>query len=1037
MKISQTCISLQGFATTELSASGIEPTLGQLNCRYLDGDTAIARFIESVDIVGFTGKKQLDAQWRALRKKGQLQVLERGALFFQGIDPLTDVPLNWIRCKPLQPRQNPQKPGKVVKYETLAGVSLRASYFAVTLEIWQNISNRYNIAMPEHVSLTDDGAALGFWQWVQEHPEIELVLTEGEKKALALLSVGFAAVSVPGVNCGYRCIKDTNGNVIGRHLHPDLLPFANDARRIVIAYDRDNEPATRAKVDAAIIKTAHLLSAAGAYPLIASWSGKKGIDDYIAAGGDAAKAIATAKHPITLTLHFARHRVLKQSDCGRAHVRTNAPCLSVIDPDIVPKTGIVAIVSGTGTGKTKLLERLSRETEAAIAPGCRISLQRGLSQRIGLTYLTDADRAEGHFIDANGQPTHKIGLCWDSLLAVPLWLYANGSYDLILDEADQGFMHLISGATCGKGGKRPALIERAIALIRGARRVILASATLTRHEIDLVQALRGGEQPWILQNDYQANNYPIELYSGQRGVKGSSSQAEASVVERLIAAIEAGQRVIVPTDQLQIARTIEQLGLKVGLMPNQILRFDRTTSAEDWQREFADRPDEFLSRHDIKLLVHSPSLTSGVSIEGDYFDLCVGIFKGQTISPNDVLQSLARVRKPIPRIAYVSHWGKGNSNIDATRKGDYLKQLHRRTQAIGTVLGKNFELDPNDPIELYHAATQADRNQAMANFGASVQALLEAAGHQVTIGNVDNSETGARALRLTVEKWKDTSKAVTKAGYREQFEAAQIDVLEAGELRAKKNLKHAEVLELFRHDLCQWYAIDPDQLTPDEVEFDRNGRARRGLTRLEWLLWEGLARAKDGAKLDKLQSHNAPIQAHDLPDGELFVRVIQKLGILEMLQLCLEESWDSKTPWVIELAAKARRYSKDLKLACGFSIHHKMGSCQIVGEILNKLELKTCSTQIRIPGGRTRVYTLDENSLQRVQEILQRRAKRHIKQGFKPVTCPLTTTFLSGVFPEPSEVENSAPDFDNSGGLKPIEMMILPETMVILPETLE
>ena len=255
-------------------------------------------------------------------------------------------------------------------------------------------------------------------------------------------------------------------------------------------------------------------------------------------------------------------------------------------------------------------------------------------------------------------------------------LFRSGSYDLILDEADQGFVHLIGGGTCGKSGKREPLSKRALEFLLGARRVIMASATLTDNELELVEALRG-ERTWILENTYKANSYPIKLYRGEHSVKGSSSQARAAVVEQLAIAVKRGQRAIVPSDQLRTCRMVEQLGLELGLMPHQILRFDRETSSEEWQREFADDPDGFLAQHDIRLLTHSPSMTSGISIEGDRFDVCVGIFEGQSISPDDVLQALARVRKPIQRYVYASHWGKAEA-IDETRdrKSTRLNSSH-------------------------------------------------------------------------------------------------------------------------------------------------------------------------------------------------------------------------------------------------------------------------------------------------------------------------------------------------------------------------
>jgi hypothetical protein len=994
----------------ERDASKIDPALWKLNTTYLDGDAAIGRFLASIDTTSFTGRTQIDAQWRSLRKRHQIQAIAAGTLFFESIDPQTGCLLDWVRGKPQQPRRDHKNPNKVIKYETPPKQPLRVSFFRVTLEVWQAIADRYHIPMPEQVMIADDGAAIGFWPWVLEHPEITLVITEGEKKALSLLSAGFAAVSVPGINCGYRCIKDSSGNVIDRRLHPDLLPFAN--RRVVLAYDQDTKPSTRTKVEGAIARTARLLLEAGALPCVAQWSGQqsKGIDDLIAAGGDVDTTIAQAQTPTSLDLHFARKRVANRLGDYQPDLKVNVADLSAaIAPESVPQTGIVVIIGNTGTAKTKLIERLVESVKAAIAPGFRIGLQRGLSQRIGLTYIKDCDRAANYFIDTDGQPTLRVSLVWDSILSVPMYMYPNGTYDLVLDEADQGFLHLISGGTCGKDGKRPALTQRALDLIKGARRIILASATITRHELDLVAAVRQ-ERPWILQNTYQANGYPITLYSGQRGVTGSSTRAKAAVIEEIVQSITVDERVIVACDQRQTTKMIAGLGTKLGLLPHQVMRFDRETSSGDWQRQFAENPDAFLAEHDIRLLVHSPSLTSGISIESDYFDRVFGIFEGQTISPDDALQALARVRCPVPRIVYASHYGKG-STIDAMRKADYLRLSDRRAQLIACTTGRTIASHIDDPIANYHAATQADRNADMAVFSASLQARLEAAGCSITIQTSPNSTP---ELSIAISLWKDMRKQILMDDTVAQHSAAIINQASANERRNKNYLNHDEALELARYDLCEFYAIDPQALTLDDIEFDRRGQTRREISRLEGLLWDGLSRAKDTAEFDRLNEHNAPIQHHDLPDRELFSKTAIRLGVLDLLQHCLEsDGWEADTEWIQSFATQLRQYADDVKLALGFRIHAKMTNCQIVGMVLNAFGFKTISRNLGSDGQRHRMYWLDRESLDRLRDILQRRAKFHEKDSLRPRTHRVIQVLLAGMnvsFTPPKNLEETGLD---------------------------
>ncbi|MFM6202318.1 MAG: DUF3854 domain-containing protein, partial [Dolichospermum sp.] len=62
------------------------------------------------------------------------------------------------------------------------------------IHIWQMMSDRHNIPIDKYQS---------FWEWVKDHPQIPVTITEGAKKAAALLSCGIVAIGLPGINNGY------------------------------------------------------------------------------------------------------------------------------------------------------------------------------------------------------------------------------------------------------------------------------------------------------------------------------------------------------------------------------------------------------------------------------------------------------------------------------------------------------------------------------------------------------------------------------------------------------------------------------------------------------------------------------------------------------------------------------------------------------------------------------------------------------------------------------------------------------------------
>jgi hypothetical protein len=142
-----------------------------------------------------------------------------------------------------------------------------------------------------------------FWDWLEAHPEIPIVITEGAKKCLASFSCGIVTIALYG-HSAYA--QTENG---ATHLIPDLARFCQHGREFTIAFDQDGKPQTRKAVSGSISKLSALLKIATQTPVkVATWSAEtKGIDDLIVMRGrdewlevlkDAAPPIASViKHP--------------------------------------------------------------------------------------------------------------------------------------------------------------------------------------------------------------------------------------------------------------------------------------------------------------------------------------------------------------------------------------------------------------------------------------------------------------------------------------------------------------------------------------------------------------------------------------------------------------------------------------------------------------------------------------------------------------------------------------------------------------------
>ncbi|AXY68122.2 DUF3854 domain-containing protein [Thermosynechococcus sichuanensis E542] len=112
-----------------------------------------------------------------------------------------------------------------------------------------------------------------FWKEVLQDPSRPLVITEGAKKAGAVLSLGIACVSIPGV---------WNGQKEGK-LQDRLKAFCQVGRTVYLCFD--NDVVLKDGVKLALERLGRLISAEGAVVRIVQLPDGplKGIDDYLAA----------------------------------------------------------------------------------------------------------------------------------------------------------------------------------------------------------------------------------------------------------------------------------------------------------------------------------------------------------------------------------------------------------------------------------------------------------------------------------------------------------------------------------------------------------------------------------------------------------------------------------------------------------------------------------------------------------------------------------------------------------------------------------
>jgi putative DNA primase/helicase len=215
-----------------------------------------------------------------------------------------------VSVKPDLPRKNAE--GKVIKYESPRGAGNQQLFVPhVSIQIADQIMAKLG-AVREHAELLPPTAIdREFWGWFLS-TDLPLIVTEGAKKAAAIISAGYPAIALNGVWGWGTNEKDMFGEIErGEHgeslkiLNSDLEPFLDD-REIVLAFDRDESPLTIKKVEAAKTRFRQDMEGIAAGVTQLKWSGHKGIDDFIAAKGVKALDKAYAKR-LELVLPVAKN----------------------------------------------------------------------------------------------------------------------------------------------------------------------------------------------------------------------------------------------------------------------------------------------------------------------------------------------------------------------------------------------------------------------------------------------------------------------------------------------------------------------------------------------------------------------------------------------------------------------------------------------------------------------------------------------------------------------------------------------------------
>jgi hypothetical protein len=879
------------------------------------------------------------------------------------------------QAKPLNPRT--KENGSIQKYESPMGAGSTAYLPPVPAEIRQRIAARYGIEEPsEHLkklyaSQGKEAPSIlngSFREWLQQKPSIPIVLTEGGKKGLSVLSLGYVGIALYGVNGGYRSNEKIAGETIPldrARLIDSLQPFIVEGRPIILAFDQDAESKTRQKVTAALFKFAVLLKSHGAKVSIASWDGKlgKGIDDLqVNAGKEAVEAA------ISNALDF--------DDWAIAHRLANRvkrePSKHIGDREFVevaaelPRAGIIALHGGKGTGKSKCIAQLVKNRPWVSVTGL-IALSREQAESFGGDFINDMERGRSGYRPSGG----GVAVC------VPSLLKAKGFSGevLILDETTAVLKFLLESKLANREGIRPLLLTEFERRVKEASLVILADADLTEEVIAYVEKIQSGEKAFLVRTDRKPLGWKGNFLKAPRTV---------AIMDLLEAAkrLESGKTLYISTDSKKLAETLsELLSQELGIKS---LLITQETSGGDIERSFlqskgADLPS--LAMMGIQAIICSPSVVQGFSIEQNTHLIAGfwGFYQGASIDAVSIAQALDRVRSPIPRNIWIANKGTSYSRFSAAlNQNDWLLDFHKSGTCTATVaklslrsntLDKVGAIDwQSDNIKLL-AHFETERNKGMFALEATVKALLQNEGKSVTTRKILDDPDEIESFEDTLKKLSERLEEERAAAVSGAQELSGDEVAALERKAQNGTLTQGEILSLERFYISKFYRLS--EVKPDLVTWDKKGLTRKRIEHLEAIVIEGRALERTAASINQ-----NPETPQDWDKSELRRMLLQVSGALPLILGIWDGTiTDLKDEIIAPIAVILQKHAKEFAIAFNFRNVDGVGGRQAVFTLLDHFGIKRVSEQItRADGIRDRAYSVDNLHLANLKAVITRRS---------------------------------------------------------------
>ena len=452
-----------------------------------------------------------------------------------------------------------------------------------------------------------------------------------------------------------------------------------------------------------------------------------------------------------------------------------------------------------GTGKTELvLKPLAQLPGCAVAITNRVSLVADLCNRLALSNYQTIRHGDIEAVDA-------LGLCLPSVVNPKFGDVLNRADSVLIDEVGACWRELHSlGGTLKRTG--PEAVKRLVAMMNQARIAVGVDADLSTQDVLSIAGLV--RRPVVV----------VEMVEVPHGGRVTFADAD-DVKGAILNAVTNGDKCRVACDSSRAA--IELTALLRAANPDKRICCIHSRGGDSTAGDpevLALLKDVNSGIQDIDVLVHSPTVESGVSITTPHFTRTFGLFGGRSVSPSAFIQMLKRDRTAT--LFEIGLAGLCRQWLETRPRAilDNLEATHRANVELvgdaGAVSGL-VRIEPATPFDARVVDYLATRNVDLNDAGQNLLLLLESRGYQIE---------QADGLPKISKEEKQQARQLADADYADAvLTAAPIDSERRAELDSKYQLNPMETAEVERYDAATANGIEPAELTADDLRLFEHG----------------------------------------------------------------------------------------------------------------------------------------------------------------------------------------------------------------------